>query len=133
MICRSCLRRLSPRISRTLAKTSPQPIARAFSTSIRVQSAAAAAEAPPADAPTPELKPLTGSADAAAAEKPKLSSCPAGTVLNGLNYFKGKEDPVALPDEEYPEWLWSCLDVQKKADAEDDADAGDEFCAWSLL
>ncbi|KAG6016523.1 hypothetical protein E4U54_001147 [Claviceps lovelessii] len=76
----------------------------------------------------------------AAAEQPKLSSlenvapepstqrsiCIEGTVLSGLNYAKGGQDPVAKKDEEYPEWLWSCLDVMKKADAADD-EAGDEF------
>ncbi|KAG6011453.1 hypothetical protein E4U43_008289 [Claviceps pusilla] len=76
----------------------------------------------------------------AAAEQPKLSSlenvapeastqrsiCIEGTVLSGLNYTKGGQDPVAKKDEEYPEWLWSCLDVMKKADAADE-DAGDEF------
>lgn len=52
-------------------------------------------------------------------------------MLNGLNYFKGKTDPVALPDEAYPAWLWKCLEVQKKASAAADADAGDEFCTFS--
>ena len=57
-----------------------------------------------------------------------MSSCPEGTVLVGLNYTKGKTDPVAMRDEDYPEWLWRCLDVMKKADSDADADAGDEFC-----
>jgi len=48
-------------------------------------------------------------------------------VLQGLNYIKGKNDPIALADEAYPEWLWSCLDVTKKADDGADEDAGDEF------
>lgn len=39
-----------------------------------------------------------------------LSSCPAGTKLNGLNYFKNKPDVVALEDSEYPEWLWGLLE-----------------------
>ncbi|CAK7268016.1 hypothetical protein SEPCBS57363_002888 [Sporothrix epigloea] len=56
-----------------------------------------------------------------------LSTCPEGTVLAGLNYTKGKTDPVALRDEEYPSWLWDCLDVMKKSSTEEDADAGDEF------
>jgi large subunit ribosomal protein L54 len=77
---------------------------------------------------TPDLTPLTPPAAADSGAAP-LSSCPAGTVLNGLNYFKGKTDPVALPDDAYPAWLWNCLEVQKKADAAADADAGDEFCA----
>lgn len=54
------------------------------------------------------------------------SICPAGTVLKGLNYFKGRDDPVALKDEEYPEWLWRCLDA-KKTEEGVDASAGDEF------
>ncbi|KAF7585944.1 hypothetical protein BBP40_009839 [Aspergillus hancockii] len=42
------------------------------------------------------------------------SSCPAGTKLNGLNYFKNKPDVLALEDSEYPEWLWSLLDDARK-------------------
>jgi hypothetical protein len=55
-----------------------------------------------------------------------MSSAPEGTILKGLNYFKGRNDPVALKEEEYPEWLWHCLDVRKQS-AEEEA-AGDEFC-----
>lgn len=59
------------------------------------------------------------------------SSCPEGTIMTGLNYTKGGADPVAKKDEEYPEWLWKCLEVTKKsADGEDDV-AGDEFCRSS--
>lgn len=85
------------------------------------------AAAPVAAGATPALKPLI---DGAAPEDTKapLSSCPAGTVLNGLNYIKGKTDPVALPDEDYPEWLWRCLEVKKNTDDANDADAGDEYC-----
>ncbi|VVT56813.1 mitochondrial 54S ribosomal protein mL54 [Magnusiomyces paraingens] len=52
---------------------------------------------------------------AAPAAKPKgpISSCPAGTVIKGLNIRKGQDPIVARPDEEYPEWLWTVLD--KKA------------------
>ncbi|KAK7951293.1 mitochondrial 54S ribosomal protein mL54 [Apiospora aurea] len=56
-----------------------------------------------------------------------LSACPAGTVLTGLNYFKNQTDPVALADDKYPEWLWRCLDVQKKTDDATADDAADEF------
>lgn len=38
------------------------------------------------------------------------SSVPAGTVLKGLNFYKDKQDPVAMADEEYPAWLWRVLD-----------------------
>lgn len=30
--------------------------------------------------------------------------------MKGLNYLKDKPDPIALPDEEYPQWLWDLLD-----------------------
>lgn len=40
------------------------------------------------------------------------SSCKAGTVLN-LKMRKSGDEPVALEDHEYPEWLWDCLDKEK--------------------
>jgi large subunit ribosomal protein L54 len=45
--------------------------------------------------------------------------------MTGLNYLKGRDDPVALKEEEYPEWLWRCLDAKKE---EDVGEALDEFC-----
>jgi hypothetical protein len=47
--------------------------------------------------------------------------------LKGLNYIKGRDDPIALPEEEYPEWLWRCLDVKVK-EGEAEGDEGDAFC-----
>ncbi|KAJ2816305.1 mitochondrial translation, partial [Coemansia erecta] len=38
------------------------------------------------------------------------SSAADGTVLKGLNIYKSGQDPVALKDEEYPDWLWTLLD-----------------------
>lgn len=38
------------------------------------------------------------------------SSCPANTVLTGLNYLKGQPPVIALPDEDYPPWLWKLLE-----------------------
>ncbi|KAJ2606322.1 hypothetical protein H4R99_000530 [Coemansia sp. RSA 1722] len=47
------------------------------------------------------------------------SSAAPGTVLKGLNIYKEGKDPVALKDEEYPEWLWTLLDeVPEEAKAE---------------
>lgn len=70
--------------------------------------------------------PLADGQDAGA--EGRLSSCVEGTVLSGLNYFKNQQDPVALADSAYPEWLWRCLDVQKKkADEGEPDEAGDEF------
>jgi large subunit ribosomal protein L54 len=39
--------------------------------------------------------------------------------LKGLNFYKNKQDPIAMEDHEYPDWLWRALD--KKSD---DATAG---------
>ncbi|KAJ1773161.1 hypothetical protein LPJ74_000900 [Coemansia sp. RSA 1843] len=39
-----------------------------------------------------------------------VSSVPHGTVLKGLNIYKEGKDPIALKDEEYPEWLWKIMD-----------------------
>jgi len=44
------------------------------------------------------------------------SSCPPGTVLTGLNYLKGQTPVVALPDEDYPPWLWKLLEPKNLAD-----------------
>ncbi|KAJ1956883.1 hypothetical protein EC988_001117 [Linderina pennispora] len=41
--------------------------------------------------------------------KPSIAT--QGTVLKGLNIYKDGKDPVALKDEEYPEWLWTLLDT----------------------
>ncbi|KAJ1959342.1 hypothetical protein GGI12_004385 [Dipsacomyces acuminosporus] len=51
---------------------------------------------------------------AAQAKADQLKRTPSaathGTVLKGLNIYKDGKDPVALKDEEYPEWLWTLLD-----------------------
>ncbi|CAO2656901.1 Nn.00g057040.m01.CDS01 [Neocucurbitaria sp. VM-36] len=52
------------------------------------------------------------------------SSIPAGQRLKGLNFLKNAEDPVALPDDEYPSWLWTILDRQEQ---KAEAGAGDLF------
>lgn len=108
MICRQCLRRATTLVAHRPAVTRP------LSTFPVLRNAAEAASSP---TPAPEGEP---------AAKPK-SACPAGTVLVGLNYFKGKQDPVALADEEYPDWLWRCLDLPDRAVNAEDAAAA-EFC-----
>lgn len=54
------------------------------------------------------------------------SSSPAGTLLRGLNYIKGHDDPISLKEEEYPTWLWSLLD-EKKNDETNENDDSDIF------
>jgi large subunit ribosomal protein L54 len=53
---------------------------------------------------------------------PPRSSCPPNTVLVGLNYLKDQPPVLALPDEEYPPWLWKLLD---KSDTLDDGPGGE--------
>lgn len=60
-----------------------------------------------------------------------ISSVPAGTPLKGLNFMKGKSDPLAMEDHEYPEWLWRILE-DKKAAAETGTD-GDIYCMSIFL
>jgi large subunit ribosomal protein L54 len=39
---------------------------------------------------------------------------PAGTTLKGLNILKEGKDPVAMPDDQYPPWLWKMLENDGK-------------------
>ncbi|XMA17544.1 hypothetical protein WAI453_010335 [Rhynchosporium graminicola] len=86
----------------------------------------------------PFSTPLTSPSDKPApvpisASKPTIvSSCTAGTPLRGLNYMKGRDDPIALAEDEYPEWLWRCLD-KKVEEGEGGEGTGDEFWVWSRL
>ncbi|EFR02186.1 hypothetical protein MGYG_05189 [Nannizzia gypsea CBS 118893] len=111
MICRQCRSSLLSRIP------SARPVSAAYSYSHvpsrqaqRFYSAAApepAPTAPPAaaDQAVPKAAPKTAKV---------VSSVPAGTKLAGLNYEKNKQDPIALEDHEYPDWLWTLLDKSAK-------------------
>ncbi|KAJ7487763.1 mitochondrial ribosomal protein L37-domain-containing protein [Mycena latifolia] len=46
----------------------------------------------------------------------KASSCAPDTVIVGANYLKGQPPVLALPDEEYPEWLWRVLEKREWPD-----------------
>jgi large subunit ribosomal protein L54 len=134
MICHRCLHRASalricPSFTRSLTTSTPgsspsNPPA-ATSTSAAQPFTTPLSPAPNAVSQGVHLRP-----------KPKtplpVSSAPAGTLLKGLNFLKGREDPVALPEEEYPEWLWHCLDTGKKGGDDSAESAGDEFCKLSL-
>lgn len=50
-----------------------------------------------------------------------VSSCPADTIMPGINYLKGQAAIVALADDAYPEWLWGVL---KERVYEDDGPGG---------
>jgi large subunit ribosomal protein L54 len=88
---------------------------------------AAAAGAAPTTATPPLTNPLStgggaasssgAAADAASILRtpaPPKSSCLPGTPLEGLNFLKDRQDPVALPDDEYPDWLWTILEREEK-------------------
>jgi large subunit ribosomal protein L54 len=134
MICHRCLYRASALRIRP-----------SFTHSLTTSAAAPSPSSPPATASTsaaqPFSTPLSPAPNATSLgvhlrPKPKIplpiSIAPAGTALKGLNFLKGREDPVALPEEEYPEWLWHCLDAGKKGGDEGVESTGDEFCK-SLL
>lgn len=42
--------------------------------------------------------------------------------------MKNRQDPVALEDAEYPEWLWEALRGQQEAAGEGGEGEGDLFC-----
>lgn len=134
MICQRCLHRV---IRQTGSATSP-PAQRArfshFSRRLSQTTAQAAATTNPRpnDHPAatsnpgvaqPFSTPLSYSpseGDAAAQQSsPKLpsSSVHAGTVLKGLNFMKNAQDPVALEDSQYPDWLWTVLERKKSNDS----------------
>ncbi|KZL70139.1 ribosomal protein subunit L37, partial [Colletotrichum tofieldiae] len=113
MICRTCLRRASA-LPRLQAPRAAAVLAiRPFSLSAPSRNAAAAADDGTKTKAT-EVPPNLSTLKHDAPPPEPISSCPAGTVLNGLNYFKGRTDPVALRDEEYPEWLWTVLESKKE-------------------
>jgi len=128
MICRNCLRRAS-------ALRPVSQLARSFATSPPryTPSGTPALESPIQQPPfsTP-LTNLPNSKGVHAKPKPKLAAelpvsiTPAGTALTGINYIKGKPDPVALEESEYPEWLWHVLDGKPLEEGAENAD-GDEF------
>lgn len=47
--------------------------------------------------------------------------------------MKGKQDPIALEETEYPEWLWGVLDTNIKEGAVGEVVGGDEFCEQFLF
>lgn len=74
--------------------------------------------------PSPENAGVVRQQSKAAATTPSsvLSTVPAGTPLKGLNFLKNKQDPLALPDGEYPPWLWTLLRGEKSGGSDGDAE-----------
>ncbi|KAL1604031.1 hypothetical protein SLS60_005623 [Paraconiothyrium brasiliense] len=133
MICRTCLRaasraRIPPPSSTRAFSSAPTlrnatPVS-AASTPAPRQASSSSSHTPPAATSTsaaqPFSEPITPAAkkDAAPPAEKKAplvrSSVAAGTPLKGLNFLKDKQDPIAMADEEYPEWLWGILERQEK-------------------
>ncbi|KAJ5930607.1 Ribosomal protein L37 mitochondrial [Penicillium verhagenii] len=67
---------------------------------------------------TPDAVHIDGTATKPVVERPP-SSCPAGTKMNGLNYFKNKPEILAKEDSEYPDWLWDLLGDSSKSKAKE--------------
>ena len=150
MICRNCVRAASKARITLPPPSQPQ---RYLTTSSRLanatqtasqQSSSTSSRTPPAATSTaaaqPFSEPLTPAppaelkTQASQAAKKKVtplvkSSIAAGTPLKGLNFEKNKQDPVALHDDEYPEWLWTILTRQEKL--AEGAGMGDLFCTFT--
>lgn len=152
MICHRCLLRTR---TRTRARASQHSL-RTLTTSAAKPAQAVSSTAAPTPAPRqgapgsshqpapatstsaaqPFSTPLTPSPAALGVAPPRkgagvpvaaLSSVPAGTPLRGLNFVKGKSDPVALEDAEYPAWLWGVLKAGA-AEGKGEEGEGDLFC-----
>ena len=139
MICSRCLRNLSSCQSlstRLFSSTVPS------STSVLADprgTPSGSHEGPPAATSKSDAQPfstplspapLTSSARGEVAGRKKAinSSVKAGTALKGLAWLKGKDAPVAKPDEEYPDWLWTLLDSQKETSKKNaGASEGDQY------
>ncbi|KAF2459959.1 mitochondrial ribosomal protein L37-domain-containing protein [Lineolata rhizophorae] len=136
MICQRCLlgasRRSQPRISVRAFASTPQLASTLINRNVAETAAPRTGDAssrqPPVATSTaaaqPFSTPLTPSpaAEGVLAKKPVkksstivMSSVAAGVPLRGLNFEKGKLDPLAMEDSEYPDWLWTLLDKKKKA------------------
>jgi hypothetical protein len=107
MICRNCLRRFA----------SPFIQTRSFTTQIPFRNAAEPFTVPASMSPSTRTGPSEPTTSKDKASQSILrSSVPAGTALKGLNFYKDKQDPIAMEDTEYPDWLWGIL-AEVKGDA----------------
>ncbi|KAI9709339.1 MAG: hypothetical protein M1820_003459 [Bogoriella megaspora] len=78
--------------------------------------------------PSPERAGIQSTPTSESVTRLIQSSVPAGTPLRGLNFMKGKNDPLAKEDSEYPDWLWGILDdAEAKAGKGKEGQEGDMF------
>ncbi|KAF8630452.1 hypothetical protein AX17_005429 [Amanita inopinata Kibby_2008] len=57
-----------------------------------------------------QSKPVKKASSGTGATAVPQSSCPADTILPGINYLKGQPPVLALADDQYPDWLWTVLE-----------------------
>ncbi|GAA5832072.1 hypothetical protein JCM11251_002807 [Rhodosporidiobolus azoricus] len=115
----SCTCRTTLSALRQTVRTSSRPTI-ALSSRPFTSSSTAWAAAPAASSSKPA---------AAKSAPPPTSSCPAGTVMKGLNYIKDGQDPVALEDSEYPAWLWTLANEAAPTKLGKNASAGEVLAA----
>lgn len=134
-----CLRRIQPAVSlravRTYSVANPNVVNQAKPLQSSTPGGEGSPSATSTSAAQPFSIPLTPAAPKIAV-KPKItvvSGTMAGTPLKNINYLKGKSDPVALEDSEYPEWLWSLLDKKTTVDGLEGEEVGDLYCEPSLI
>ena len=156
MICTRCLTRLSRRTTTiptttTATATATATLARRpYSTPTTTETSTTATPRSASGSPSATSKPavaqpfstpLTPAGSKTTSSKPTTSapkiqsSVPAGTVLKGLNFYKDKQDPVAMSDEEYPAWLWGVLDKSSGGKGAEGAgvDEGDLYGEFLFL
>ncbi|KAH8149710.1 uncharacterized protein LAJ45_06341 [Morchella importuna] len=128
-----CLRRIQPAVSlravRTYSVANPNVVNQAKPLQSSTPGGEGSPSATSTSAAQPFSIPLTPAAPKIAV-KPKItvvSGTMAGTPLKNINYLKGKSDPVALEDSEYPEWLWSLLDKKTTVDGLEGEEVGDLY------
>ncbi|SCV69586.1 BQ2448_2606 [Microbotryum intermedium] len=114
----TCLLRTSSRLIPSTSTTTRLVLKAGFSSQSFVQAPASGEGAKPevtaSATPTPAAASGSGSGSGSgSATSGSLSSCPAGTVLPGLNFLKTGSDPIAKEDSEYPSWLWTLLSPRK--------------------
>ncbi|KAI9819639.1 MAG: hypothetical protein M1827_007089 [Pycnora praestabilis] len=83
--------------------------------------------------PSPAAEGITSTPIPRPSSKPSVtplpvSSVPAGAQLKGLGFLKGKGEPIAKEEVEYPAWLWGVLEkVGKVEGGAAGEDVGDLF------
>ncbi|KAK0322820.1 hypothetical protein LTR82_006277 [Friedmanniomyces endolithicus] len=140
MICQRCLKRLARHngISFSIRAFSQSSTARATAQPTTAttpppeglpapRSASGAHSSSTATSPRPSKQSSQTPTKSKAAAKLPPSSVPAGTVLKGLNFMKNKQDPVAMEDHEYPDWLWNVLAEKENQAAGTGVSEGDLF------